>query len=249
MFGFASNLIFAGLEDDAQWRVMILMGAFMPCVMVYCAFYVMPESPRWLAQHGRTDEAREVLSKIYPEGFNVEPILEDIQESIERDEKAEHAAGWAIILHPSPAFQRMLMVGIGTAVAQQAVGIDAIQYYLLDVIEDSGIDNNTKEGMVLTSLLVKKLCFVFVGAKLFDKQGRRRLLFISLIGMIFALVLTAFALMVDLKISTATTVIGLSLYLASFSIGMGPGCWYVMFSCHILCFRLSSSRFLTFILL
>ena len=30
----------------------------------------------------------------------------------------------------------MLIVGVGVAVAQQAVGIDAIQYYLLDVLKD-----------------------------------------------------------------------------------------------------------------
>jgi len=227
VFGFSTSLFLSGLENNAEWRVMILLGAILPMVMIVCVFTVMPESPRWLAANGRPEEAREVLTKIYPDGYNIEPILQDIHESLERDSAAENGLGWYIIFHPSPAFQRMLMVGIGTAVAQQAVGIDAIQYYLLDVIEDSGIDSDKKECMVLVFLGIVKLVFVFVGGKLFDKRGRRPLMFASLIGMTIALITVGVALKIDTGISTATVIVGLAAYLAFFSIGMGPGGWLI----------------------
>jgi MFS family permease len=76
----------------------------------------------------------------------------------------------------------MLIVGIGTAVAQQAVGIDAIQYYLLDVIEESGIQLDKAQLGVLILLGILKLLFVVVSSKIYDRRGRRSLFFVSLWG-------------------------------------------------------------------
>ena len=64
-----------------------------------CAYYlhktfVMPESPRWLVSKDRDDEAREVLKMVYPDGFDVDVIVHDIKEGIEKEALAEHAVGW-----------------------------------------------------------------------------------------------------------------------------------------------------------
>ena len=76
----------------------------------------------------------------------------------------------------------MLMVGVGSAIAQQAVGIDAIQYYLIDVLEEAGIDSERGRLAVLVLLGVLKLLFVVVGGRLFDRTGRRLLFFVSFSG-------------------------------------------------------------------
>lgn len=76
----------------------------------------------------------------------------------------------------------MLVVGVGVAMAQQAVGIDAIQYYLLDLLQESGIQSQKAQLAVLILLGVLKLMFVVVGSKLLDTSGRKKLLFISLLG-------------------------------------------------------------------
>ena len=164
-----------------------------------------------------------VLSQIYPEGFNIDPVLADIKESIERDTTARLSVGWDFLCSPSPALRRMMMVGVGTAVAQQAVGIDAIQYYLVDVIKDSGVKSREGQAVVLMILGGVKLLFIFVGGKFFDKSGRRSLFFISLSGMTSALLIVALGFLIDNTLSTQATVIGLGLYLSFFSIGMGPG--------------------------
>lgn len=112
----------------------------------------------------------------------MEPIIRDIQEAIERERMAEEAVGWNVILFPTPAIRRMLIVGVATAVSQQAVGIDAIQYYLIDILEQSGIENEKSRLGVLMALGLVKLAFIFVGGHYFDKRGRRPLFFISLSG-------------------------------------------------------------------
>lgn len=115
-------------------------------------------------------------------GFNVDLVVQDIKEALERERIAEQAVGWNVILFPTPAIKRMLMVGVGTAVAQQAVGIDAIQYYLIDVLEESGVESEKWRLGILMMLGMLKLVFIVVGGKLFDRRGRRPLFFTSLVG-------------------------------------------------------------------
>ena len=227
VFGFSTGLFMGSLDDNIEWRVTTLLGCFMPIIMIVLVFTVMPESPRWLVSNTRVEEAKEILTKIYPDGYDIEPVVQDIQESISRDAAAEKAVGWAAILRPTPAFQRILMVGVGVAVGQQAVGIDAIQYYLLDIIQESGIDSKERQSLVLVLLGVIKLIFVFIGGKCFDRRGRRLLFFISLTGMIGSLFLVGIAKLIHTSLSTGAEVTGLALYLAFFSIGMGPGAWLI----------------------
>lgn len=105
-----------------------------------------------------------------------------MKDSIEREQIAENAVGWNEIFHPTPAFKRMLMVGVGTAVAQQAVGIDAVQYFLVRILDETGIESRTHQSLVLILLGVIKLGCVVIAGKLFDRKGRRPLMFLSLIG-------------------------------------------------------------------
>ena len=113
---------------------------------------------------------------------DVNPVVQAIKDALKRERVADNAVGWKMILSPSPAIRRMLLVGVGTAIAQQLVGIDAIQYYLIDVLEKSGVESEKGRLGILTMLGLLKLSFIVVGGKLFDRQGRRPLLFTSLAG-------------------------------------------------------------------
>jgi MFS family permease len=112
----------------------------------------------------------------------VDKMVEDIQESLALEQAAAHTVGWGMLLRPSPAVRRMLIVGVGIAIIQQAVGIDAIMFYLMFIIRDSGVTSQSAQLTALIVLGLVKLVFVFVGAKLFDRYGRRPLLFVSLLG-------------------------------------------------------------------
>lgn len=123
-----------------------------------------------------------VSASTFAIGFDINLVAQNIREALDRERIAEQAIGWNMLLLPTPALKRMLIVGIGVAVAQQAVGIDAIQYYLIDVLDESGIESDKAQLGVLVLMGVLKLLFVVVGSKLFDRRGRRRLLFVSLLG-------------------------------------------------------------------
>ena len=94
-----------------------------------------------------------------------------------------------------------------------------------DIISNSGIDSREKQSVVLVLLGLLKLLFVVIGGKLFDRSGRRKLMFISLIGMAGALLLVSISFWIEFKASTSLIMIGMAMYLAFFSVGTGPGSW------------------------
>ncbi|KAL7530615.1 hypothetical protein ACHAWF_003453 [Thalassiosira exigua] len=253
VFGFASSLIFASVEESARWRVMTSMGAIAPVIMLFLATCVMPESPRWyvprffskaqfphfshvsfmslfcrrLIANNREDEARQVLKKIYKDERAVDPIAKDIEIEVEFDREASKH-GWSLVLRPSPAVTRMLLVGIGAGVSQQAIGVDAIQYYLNTVLIEAGIPEGTTLNWILLGLMITKLVCTTTGGYLFDVLGRRPLFFVSLIGCTAGMVTLSAAFFVNSdQPNNATVIAGIIVYIVFFSFAVGPGSWLI----------------------
>ena len=246
VLGFSTGLFFGNLQDHLEWRIMLALGTILPIVMLLLLYYVMPESPRWLIVQNRQQEAQVVLEQIVYPPSEIQNVLDSVKLSIQREREAEQAVGWTEIFHPTPAIQRMLLVGIGTAVAQQLVGIDAIQYYLLDVLDQSSIDSDEKKNLVLILLGLFKLAFIVVGGKLFDRMGRKPLFVISLVGMAGSLFLVSLSYFIQID-GTVFTVLGLAMYLSFFSIGMGPGAWLVPAEVFSIAIRAKAMSLATFL--
>ena len=226
--GFSSGWILSDLDDGVEWRAMLLMGAIMPTIMIIVCLTSMPESPRWLIAKRRIKEARQVLTKMYPANYDIDDVLEEIKQADKRDRKTSMTVGWSFIYEPSPAVRRMLLVGVGAAVCQQLVGIDAIQYYLADVVANSGIQTKREQSLILMTLGLIKLLFVLVGGKTFDRAGRRVGLSISLIGMACSLVLVGASFSFQgSSWATVAVLFGICGYLSFFSVGIGPGAWLI----------------------
>jgi len=219
-------LIFHSFAPKFAWRYMFALGAILPFVMVVLVFTIMPESPRWLVQKERFSEAKDVLKIIYGEDYDVDAVIENIKESLVKEEEAERGSGWDVIFDPSPALKRMLIVGLGAAISQQLVGIDAIQYFLIFIIAEAGIENRMTQTWILIGLGLLKLFFTVVAGNVFDKKGRRTMMFLSLIGCGLALLLVAITYFLG-NAYPAITIFGLAVYLSMFSLGLGPGAWLI----------------------
>lgn len=223
MCGFAATLAFASWEESMRWRVVVAVGIVLPVAMMYIAWCFLSESPRFLVTRGRTKEASDVLKDIYPSGYRVDLVVVDIQEALERERLAEHSVAWQIILHPTPAFQRILFLGWGgVAFAQQAVGIDAIGYYVLDVIDQAGIVSTEKQALCLLGMIIIKLQCTILCGKMLDVQGRRFVLFLSLMGMAISLATVSVSFFMSENAQTGMAMIGLTFYLGFYGLGMGP---------------------------
>lgn len=69
----------------------MLALSVVPAVLQFIGFICLPESPRWLLQSGRTQEAHDVLRRIRG-GQSVDVEYESIKTSIE-DEEREAGGG------------------------------------------------------------------------------------------------------------------------------------------------------------
>ena len=60
------------------WRLMLGLGVVPAACLAYAVIFIMPESPRWLARHGREEEARKVLEDdLQWDATRAQAILED----------------------------------------------------------------------------------------------------------------------------------------------------------------------------
>ena len=244
LFGFSTSLcIHANYFGFVSgWRLMFAIGCILPLVLICLALFVMVESPRWLVRRGRYQDGLDVLTRLYPGGYDVSSVLKDIQNDIELEKAMQQMHDWNFVVHPSPAVRRMLSIGLGIAICHEICGIDAIQYYLVFILQASGITNQLEQAKFLIALAFLKLACLFVSSSLVDNLGRRPLMLFSAMGMALALLLIAAQFLVghdarmedvanDSKFQDRASikflVTGLSLYLAFFSLGMGPLGWVI----------------------
>ncbi|MDN5916390.1 MAG: sugar porter family MFS transporter, partial [Pseudonocardia sp.] len=119
---------------DGVWRLMFSICA-LPAIALFVGMLRMPESPRWLVEKGRHDHALEVLKTVRSEARAVAEL--DEVKRVAEEEKAEHRVGMRAIL-ANKWLVRILLVGIGVAMAQQLTGINAIMYYGQRVLIEAG---------------------------------------------------------------------------------------------------------------
>jgi len=179
---------------------------------------------------GRYKDAKQALYKIYPKEFDHDGLIEEIGSSLKLEETIDRHAGWKALLCPSPAVKRMLLVGVGTAIFQSLTGIDIVEYYLIIILDDAGINGESLQAKYLILIgLVKVIC-VFLSSKLSDTQGRRPLLLTSLCGQCIAYLVVFWSFSSEhhhhqSQFRTMITLGGFLFYEPSFSLGLeSVGC-------------------------
>ncbi|MGW9114370.1 sugar porter family MFS transporter [Microbacterium sp. NPDC055683] len=123
---------------DHVWRIMFAICA-LPAIALFFGMLRMPESPRWLIEKGRRDEALAVMKTVRSEE-RAEAELAEL-ENIAREEKEEGQLGWRAIL-TNRNLVRILFIGIGLGIAQQLTGINSIMYFGQTVLIESGFDES-----------------------------------------------------------------------------------------------------------
>jgi SP family myo-inositol transporter-like MFS transporter 13 len=78
-------------SEETGWRWMVGLGA-VPAVLQILVMLVMPETPRWLVQMGRSDEGRKVLSKVFGGGEEVQKMVDGVLKGIEKEVREEEEA-------------------------------------------------------------------------------------------------------------------------------------------------------------
>lgn len=198
----------------AAWRWMFGSAAIPALAFIVCLRFV-PESPRWLFQQDRVEEAAAAFCAIGGEACRSEQ-LEEIRAAIAQETPAP---GWLRRL------RRPLLLAVAVAVLQQITGINTVLYYGSMLFVAHGNSGSNQRALAANALIgLTNLVFTLIALCIMDRIGRRTLLTGSASVMFVALLLLVFQFQrahADFALIVGSTM----LYTAAFNIGLGPGAW------------------------
>jgi len=212
------NKMVQGLGDDVWntstgWRWMLGAGAI-PALIFFGLLFAVPESPRWLAQRGRRNEALAVLTSAGGADHAAREMAA-IQDAMQHED-----AGFSE-LFKSGVF-RPLVIAVMLMAFSQFCGINAIMYYSSKIFEAAG---GGKDAAFMSSVWVGliNVIFTFVAIGLVDKAGRRLLLLIGTAVQTVSLGLVGW--MFHTQQNGLPLLLCIVCFIGAFAMAMGPIGW------------------------
>ncbi|UOQ57115.1 sugar porter family MFS transporter [Leucobacter allii] len=139
---FIVNAIIAALwgHVDGVWRIMFAICA-LPAIVLFFGMLRMPESPRWLVEQGRADDALAVLRTVRSEDRAAAEFAEVQRVTQEERAESERRLGIRAVLSNKNLLV-ILLVACGLGIAQQFTGVNAIMYYGQRMLAESGFSED-----------------------------------------------------------------------------------------------------------
>lgn len=158
-------------NQDTGWRMMFLAG-MIPGIVFFILLFFIPESPRFLINKDRTEQASSILQKmsVSPKE-EIDHQVQDIKTSVIAE---SHNKSFTKDLFKKGT-RMALFVAIMCSVFQQLTGVNAVGYYAPTIFKNAGAGADA--AMVETVFIgVVKVLFVAFFMGLIDKLGRKRML-------------------------------------------------------------------------
>ncbi|KAM0328884.1 hypothetical protein ACHAQA_005300 [Verticillium albo-atrum] len=184
--GFACSHV----DSHLQWRFPLAFQVIPPLLMCFGIFF-LNESPRWLMEKERYEEARKALRSLHGNGRNDEFLdleYQEIYDTITADRAIGGVTFKAIFTRAS--WRRRFLLGCGVQAAGQLSGVNVINYYGPRIYESLGIDNQTSLMIVGISGSLS-IIWCSLGLWLLEKMGRVKPLMVSAVGCGLALAVNA----------------------------------------------------------
>jgi MFS transporter, SP family, galactose:H+ symporter len=214
---------FAFADVAGGWRWMLGAGA-LPGIILTIGMLILPESPRWLAGHGRMEDAGAVLKNLRG-GADVSDELGALRTDIARE--GQQLAGWPELF--SARLRRPLMIGVGLAMFQQITGINTVIYFAPTIFQTAGLSSAAISILATAGVGAVNVIMTIVSIRLIDRLGRRQLLFWSLGGMAVTLFVLAAAFYSGVSGGLAwIAVASVAAFVGFFAIGLGPVFWLLI---------------------
>ena len=207
---------------ETGWRWMFATG-IAPSVLFALLLLRIPESPRWLIEMKREEEARTILASVGGAAFRDSEFAE-IKKAVSRDLTER-------VSLLSPHLRRPLVLGIALAILQQVTGINVFMYFGATIFRSlsasTGVDAGLLQQVVINGAGV---IFTLVAIASVDRWGRRPLMLLGTAGMGVALLsMGAMAEWVADPASTGGWMLAFILvYIAAFGLSVGPVTWVIL---------------------
>lgn len=228
LLGYLGSYIING-EDDG-WRTLLSSSIVLSGALAL-GMVRLPDSPRWLAQQGRSDDARAALVKVRGKRATGDAF----EAEVEAMTTSSHMSGAGGV---SELFQkqnlRPLYIGLSVVLFQQITGQPSVLYYAEQVFEAAGYDSSQGAGVsvILGSF---KILMTGFAVKYVDTLGRRPLLLGGVavmtlstvaLGLCFQTLTTADA--ADAPMTAQMSLVAIFMYVGAYQVSFGPIAWLLV---------------------
>ena len=131
-----------------------------------------PESPRYAYRHGRVDEAKKTMSKLYGVSDNhliIAMELSEIKEKHEEELLHANTKWWEMFTGPRMLYR--IALGVTLQALQQLTGANYFFYYGTVIFKSTGITNSYVTQMILGGV---NFGTTFLGLYVVEHFGRRK---------------------------------------------------------------------------
>ncbi|KAF6127223.1 solute carrier family 2 member 8 [Phyllostomus discolor] len=220
-----------------DWRWLAVLGCVPPSFMLLL-MCCMPETPRFLLTRHQRQEAAAAAQFLWgsEQGWEEPPV------------GAEHQQGFRLAQLRRPSIYKPFVIGVSLMAFQQLSGINAVMFYAKTIFEEAKLRDSSLASVVVG---VIQVLFTAMAAVIMDRAGRRLLLALSGVVMVFSssafgayFKLTAGGpgnsshadLLAPVSMEPADAGAGLAwlavgsmcLFIAGFAVGWGPIPWLLM---------------------
>ena len=172
--GYCTNYGTKNYSNSVQWRVPLGL-CFAWALFMIGGMTFVPESPRYLIEVGRIEEARRsiaISNKVSPDDPAVTFEVENVQAAVEAERLAGSASWGELFSTKTKIFQRLIM-GIMIQSLQQLTGDNYFFYYGTTVFKAVGLEDSFQTSIVIG---IVNFASTFVALYVVDRFGRRRCL-------------------------------------------------------------------------
>lgn len=229
LFGlFISQIVSIGLSKAPLWRVLFSISAAIAIVQTLLLFLI-PESPRFLATQGRTEESRAALQRLRTDldiTLEFKELVSALEENKRTAEAGPHPSAWQVISGKTEVDLRHLVFSaLFLMLAQQWSGAKGVMFYSTEILSDRF--HLSKEEIQHIPSIAQLLTLgiggigavaVIIGMSIIGRTGRRTVLITSSLATSTAAALIVIGSKLDLGPMVAT-----SMYLFNLVFQAGAG--------------------------
>jgi len=208
-----------------DWVYTAVVAAILPVAMVVMMLFV-PETPYWLMQKNRREDAENSLRWLRGPDADIKPECDQIQETLESNGKV--AVTMADYLKKGSMIP--LVISIMLMVFQQFSGVNAVLFYTSSIFTSAG--SNLSSGVSTLLVGAVQVFVTIISVLISDKAGRRILLLIS--ASVMGISLAALGAYYKVREDNPSyadenlkwlPLVSLMVFISAFSIGYGPIAW------------------------
>lgn len=220
--------------SSSQWRVPIGIG-FAWGIILGIGIMFCPESPRWLARRGRTEQVPRILASMRGVSVDHPEVTSEYMNIMDEvaAEKELGSAGWLDCFKFEEKALYRTILGLSLQIGQQFAGVNYFFYFGVNVFQSV---TDMDSYIIQIILGAVNTGTTFFGLWALDRFGRRACLLVGAIWMtiwliIYASVGTAYQVIEDGNTKVSSHSAGILMiccacfFITGFATTWGPGVW------------------------